>query len=579
MKSIGRNLLLTLLVWVGHCAHGFQSRGSCFGWFSATTTRLTAVNRDLWSVDDVGKNKSTSKRLTARRPSAAKKTVVAPKSMSDAYTAAQMRAAAAKVAREKRKIESLQAETAKLSAPKQPIAVSRVVGRAAPAKKATPSNTAPAPKGPRAVPRVLAKQDAAPSARSAPEKPQAPKGSAKIVKKPIKASVKIPKEPTVAAKKPYSVTQIAGQPLAQKKAPSKATHSPKPVAKKKAPAKTPSPGTMKDATEKPVQTPKPVAAKNSPTSSKAAPASKQKPPAPKGFAKIQDKPTKASVNKSLESKKEEKAVEPPKEPVKDTEADVVPLEETKAVDIDMVVKEKFPDAISNQDLLTKVVGVLTVKGYTGSNTLLTTSLCCDELARTLEDDFYAVFGKNFNLGGLAGFPFAGRTGFGAMSAHIPDDGYCLIAFGPHVGITKDGLVGKVEREGIKLVDSCCGSAIAASNYLQGITDGGAQISTTIKKFSDFQQNAVQELILPHGCRLLNAKNRMLELPYALYESQNMLMGDIVKGGAGGLKKGTAVLGGVQINTGPGTSDYFHPLRFDYVDGNGEVIENLLPLIK
>jgi len=52
---------------------------------------------------------------------------------------------------------------------------------------------------------------------------------------------------------------------------------------------------------------------------------------------------------------------------------------------------------------------------------------------------------------------------------IPDNGYCLIVQGPHVGITQDGLVGKVEREGIALVDSCCGSAIAASNYLKGIT--------------------------------------------------------------------------------------------------------------
>ena len=42
----------------------------------------------------------------------------------------------------------------------------------------------------------------------------------------------------------------------------------------------------------------------------------------------------------------------------------------------------------------------TLKGFENSNTLLATSLCCDELARTLEDDFLDVYGKNFNLGGL-----------------------------------------------------------------------------------------------------------------------------------------------------------------------------------
>jgi len=247
-------------------------------------------------------------------------------------------------------------------------------------------------------------------------------------------------------------------------------------------------------------------------------------------------------------------------------------------DFDKLVKSNFPGAISNQELETKVVNVLADKGFTGENTLLATSLCCDELARCLEDDFVKVYGNNFNLGGLAGFPFAGNTGFGAMSAHIPDDGFCLIIYGPHVGITQDGLIGKVERAGIKLVDTCCGSAIAASGYLEGITKGGAQITTNVQSFTDFQQGAVQQLILPHGKRLTDAEDRMLELPYALYDSQDVLIREIVKGGAAGLKKGTAMLGGIQINTSPDTQDYFHPLRFDYLDAAGDPLEDLLSKI-
>ena len=270
---------------------------------------------------------------------------------------------------------------------------------------------------------------------------------------------------------------------------------------------------------------------------------------------------------------------PSKEPTKKSQQKAPVEAKKKSNDgFDKIVKKTFPGAISNDELLTKVVGILESKGYTGKNTLLTTSLCCDELARTLEDDFYNVYGKNFNLGGLAGFPFGGTTAFGAMAAHIPDNGNTLVVFGPHVGITQDGLVGKVERKGIKLVDTCCGSAIAASNYLQGISDGNTPVNTRIKNFADFQQNAVKELILPHGERLMNAKNRMVELPYALFESQTMLLSDIVKEKSGGLKEGTAILGGIQINTGPDSPDYFHPLRFDYIDGNENVIEDLLPLI-
>ena len=248
-------------------------------------------------------------------------------------------------------------------------------------------------------------------------------------------------------------------------------------------------------------------------------------------------------------------------------------------EFDAMVKSTFPGAISNRELESRVVEILAERGFEGSNTLLATSLCCDELARRLEDDLGKVYGQNFFLGGLAGFPFAGNTGFGAMSAHIPDNGFCLIVQGPHVGITQDGLVGKVERAGIALVDSCCGSAIAASNYLKGITEGGATVTTKIQNFSDFQQGAVQELILPHGKRLTDAgDDRMRELPYALFESQDMLLQDIIAGGKAGLKQGTAVLGGIQINTSPDTLDYFHPLRFDYMDSNGNVVEDLLPLL-
>jgi len=248
-------------------------------------------------------------------------------------------------------------------------------------------------------------------------------------------------------------------------------------------------------------------------------------------------------------------------------------------EFDALVKKTFPGAISNKDLVKKVVGVLGSKGFSKENTLLATSLCADELARVLEDDFIGVYGNNFNLGGLSGFPFAGITGFGAMAAHIPDDGFCLLVHGPHVGIDKNGQVGKVERQGIALVDTCCGSAIAASNYLKGITHGGAKITVKLQQFADFQQGAVQELILPFGKRLSDAEDRMKELPYALYDSQTILVKDIIKTGSAGVKKGLALLGGIQINTAPDTDDYFHPLTFDYYDENGKNVESLLQSIQ
>eukprot|EP00980_Cylindrotheca_fusiformis_P015222 scaffold4225_cov128-Cylindrotheca_fusiformis.AAC.2 len=247
-------------------------------------------------------------------------------------------------------------------------------------------------------------------------------------------------------------------------------------------------------------------------------------------------------------------------------------------DFDAMVQERFPGAIDNGTLERTVVGMLADRGFTAANTLLATSLCADELARKLEDDFVKVYGNNFNLGGLSGFPFAGNTGFGAMAAHIPDNGYCLTVYGPHVGIAADGTVGKVERDGIALIDTCCGSAVSAYGYLKSITEGGATVTTNIQSFTDFQQGAVRELILPHGKRLIDAEEPMIELPYALYDSQDLLMRSIVTAGAAGTKGGLAMLGGIQINTGPTTQDYFHPLRFDLIDTSGNVVEDLLPAL-
>lgn len=247
----------------------------------------------------------------------------------------------------------------------------------------------------------------------------------------------------------------------------------------------------------------------------------------------------------------------------------------KATQYDVMIKLIFPGALSYEQLESRVVNQLDSKGYTSDNTLLATSLCCDELARNLEKDFAKIYGKNFSLGGLAGFPFGGTTAFGAMSAHIPDDGSCFIVYGPHVGVATTGGVGKVERPGIALVDNCCGSAIAASNYLKGITDGRAQITSKIQEFADFQQGAVQEMILPHGKRLQDAEDRMVELPYCLYESQDLLMKEIVKKGAGGVKNNITLLGGIQINTAPGALDYFLPMRFDFMNNEGEVVEDML----
>ena len=89
----------------------------------------------------------------------------------------------------------------------------------------------------------------------------------------------------------------------------------------------------------------------------------------------------------------------------------------------------YVGAIPDHRLAKACKKVLSPFGFTEDNTLVTTCLCCDEVCRDLEDEFRAMYGSNFNICGIAGFPFGGATAFGSMCRHIPQQGHVLVLYG------------------------------------------------------------------------------------------------------------------------------------------------------
>lgn len=239
------------------------------------------------------------------------------------------------------------------------------------------------------------------------------------------------------------------------------------------------------------------------------------------------------------------------------------------------IMRTYPKALPNHDLVERVTAELQHYGY-GKNSLLCTSLCCDEVNRPLEKDFQANFGDHFNIAGLAGFAFAGLTGFGAMASHIPDGGSCLIVYGPHVGVDTAGNVGTVDRRGRSHGGACCGSAIAACKYVEEVMAGAAEGAAPVEPL-DAQQAYVSKLLLGKGERIKNADDKMVELPLAMFEAQDDYILEIIGKGAKNIPKNShmAILGGVQINTPDGMSDYFLPLRFEIRNNQGNVVAELL----
>eukprot|EP00978_Attheya_sp_CCMP212_P003677 scaffold7745_cov55-Attheya_sp.AAC.4 len=245
--------------------------------------------------------------------------------------------------------------------------------------------------------------------------------------------------------------------------------------------------------------------------------------------------------------------------------------------VDGIVMRHFPGALKSTELASRVESALSKHGYDNKTTLLATSLCCDEVNRELEQTMIDVYGENFSMGGLAGFAFGGVTSFCAMAHHIPEGGSCAVLYGPHVGIDDKGNVGKINRRGRMCSGACCGSAAAAMGYVKSVKSGEVKAAAPPQECTDAQQTFVGNMLLPYGQRLEDAKNAQVELPLALFDSQDELMQKIVAGGCGEVHSpgNIALIGGIQINTPAGTSEFFLPKVFEIRNNKGELVANLI----
>jgi len=241
------------------------------------------------------------------------------------------------------------------------------------------------------------------------------------------------------------------------------------------------------------------------------------------------------------------------------------------------INSSFPGAIQSDSLAEKVEGILSSHGYTRENSILATSLCCDEVNRDLEDDLRVKFNCNFSMGGLAGFPFCGMTSFGAMAHHIPTGGSCLVVYGPHVGVDLHGCVGKVNRRGREGSGACCGSANAALAYVEDVRSGARGEAEIPDDYIDAQQVWIQKTLLEYGEQIEKADEKYVELPNALFTCQDKFMKRIVDKAAGEVagEGKIALLGGIQINTPAGVPEFFLPKKFDLLNNKGEVVASLL----
>ena len=165
-------------------------------------------------------------------------------------------------------------------------------------------------------------------------------------------------------------------------------------------------------------------------------------------------------------------------------------------------------------------------GITNENTVFAESSCPDELNHDdYNEDITKLmtkrYGEVFPLGGLAGIPFTGMTGWGAFSHHVPDNGNIVVMYAPHVGITTDGVIGKVHRPGMEKQTSACGASVGAYNYLLKSDTGRLLEGASVKH--EHQIEFIINSLKPRMDKLKALSNHneiMAELAYETYKIVN-----------------------------------------------------------
>ncbi len=198
--------------------------------------------------------------------------------------------------------------------------------------------------------------------------------------------------------------------------------------------------------------------------------------------------------------------------------------------------------------------------FQNNKTILAASVCSDEvIGITTHFQEYVQSVQPFQLGGLAGFPFAGITGFQAFAGHIPDDGYAVILYGPHIGITKSGQQGKVQRTGQSEETTCCGALLKGLDILKKQQDENAGLDEEL----DYQQlKILQDLDNKHEWIVDSGETPVKRATEVMYERIDTRIKKLLDQTSTHFQgKKVALIGGIIINTDYETPDWFESREF------------------
>lgn len=224
------------------------------------------------------------------------------------------------------------------------------------------------------------------------------------------------------------------------------------------------------------------------------------------------------------------------------------------------IPRHYPEAISITELETKIITRFVERKLGLKSTIWATSFCSDEV-NNLFSPFYDLFAGPgpFILGGIAGLPFSGITGMSAFLSHAPNDGTALILYGPHIGVSKDGTLGQVNRQNQNAPSSCCGSLVTALNSLHD--------SDTMPESNplDYQQARVIRHLYENKSEIMDSEDPLMKVTDYAYQAIHDKLYRIIDNLEDSFSDiHLYLIGGVVINTDWFIEDYFDVRNMDYI---------------
>lgn len=179
-----------------------------------------------------------------------------------------------------------------------------------------------------------------------------------------------------------------------------------------------------------------------------------------------------------------------------------------------IIREWYPNAITTIDAVNKIIDYLENELNTEpSDVMYADSICSDDVNSIQYPARAKEFLGPFKLGGLDGFPFGGLTGMAAFASHVPDHGAVFIYYGPHIGISKSGAIGEIQRHGQSKNSGCCGAARGAVNKLSN----GLIVEGRMDDM-DYQMNTIEQIVLAGKDRILNDLSPIFSATEVIYEA-------------------------------------------------------------